>query len=126
LNLFQRIDEKFSGDAVTAVSPWNMLQRGWFGDLFPPEFAGSIYAANRAGPRVSGRHLRMMYIQAINKVDTESTASKITSKVKETKGLGPEVVSGKVVDPGVDKDKIRGHAKKQCMKLRSFQGCVNV
>ena len=45
----------------------------------------------------------MMHIQAVNQMDFEPAAPEISGKVEETKGLGPEVIGRKVIDPGIDK-----------------------
>jgi hypothetical protein len=44
-------------------------------------------------------------------MDLESASTEITSKIKETKGLGPEVISCKVIYPGINQEQCWFHEK---------------
>jgi hypothetical protein len=46
----------------------------------------------------------MMYVQAVDQVDTEAAVSKVPSEVKEPEGFGPEVIGCKIVNPWIDKN----------------------
>ena len=79
-----------------------MFQRKRFGDLFSPEFAGSVSPSYGFLQGRAGSHGRMMDIKTVNHSDVASAASKKTRKGEEPQGLRPEVIGRKVVDPGVD------------------------
>ena len=52
-----------------------------------------------------------MNIQTVDEPDMESASAEITGKIEETKGLGPEIISCKVIYPGINKDQCWFHEK---------------
>jgi hypothetical protein len=50
-----------------------------------------------------------MDIETVDEVGLETGLPEKTGEVEETKRLGPEVISGKVVDPWVDEDQFGFH-----------------
>jgi hypothetical protein len=54
-------------------------------------------------------HIGMIDIQAVNEVDFKSTGSEISGHIKKTEGFRPEVIGGKIVNPGINENERRAH-----------------
>jgi hypothetical protein len=69
-----------------------------------------------------------MDIHAVYELNAESGSSEVASQVKKTQWPGPEVISGKVVNPGVDEDQCRFHESSFCrlsMKVENPREKIN-
>jgi len=69
-------------------------------------------------------------VEAVDKVDMKAPFSQEAGDVKETKGLGPEVVGCEVVNPGVDQNECLGHGKAfrellRCLTQGIIQKCLH-
>jgi hypothetical protein len=78
-----------------------MLKGRGSGDFFSEVLAGPIHSAGR---QQTVFQCRMVNIQTVNEVDVESASSEIACQIKKAEGLGPEVISRKVIDPGIYKN----------------------
>jgi hypothetical protein len=45
-----------------------------------------------------------MNIQAVDQLEVESASPEIPCQIEKPERLGPEIVGGKIVDPGIDED----------------------
>jgi hypothetical protein len=104
LDLFQGVHKELFWNAVSAIRSWNMLEGRRSVGFFSEEFARSISAASR---QRAVFQCRMMDSQTVDQVDIESASPEIACQIKKTDWLGPEIVSGEVVDPGIDEDQRR-------------------
>ena len=59
----------------------------------------------------------MMHIQAVDYVYLEAAVPEVPREREESKGLGPEVIGRKIVNPWIDKDQGRSHDRKKSSKI---------
>jgi len=75
----------------------------------PREFPGSIKAPDQpsaAGVPICGA--RITDAEAIDQMDPEPGLPQMTCKIEQTQRFGPEIKSGKIMDPGIDENQL-GH-----------------
>ena len=62
----------------------------------------------------------MMHIQAVDYVYLEAAVPEVPREREESKGLGPEVIGRKIVNPGIDKKNMRGVFSHACIVVERF------
>jgi hypothetical protein len=63
----------------------------------------------------------MMNIHAVYELNVESGSPEVASHIKEAQRPGPEVISGKVVNPRVDKNQRGVHKSSFCILSRKVE-----
>ena len=97
--------ENFWGNSKAVISARDTLQSRWLGYLFSIKVSpviwpspGFFYAEGLEG--------RVVDIEAVDIADGPAIFLEKGGEIEEPQGLGPEVIGGKVVHPGVDQEKI--------------------
>jgi hypothetical protein len=85
-----------------------MLERQRPRCFVPREFPGAIKTPDQTSAGVLICRARITDAKAIDQMDLEPGLPQMTCKIEQTQRFGPEIKSGKIMDPGIDENQL-GH-----------------
>ena len=91
----------------------------------PREFPGPIKAPDQPSAGVLICRARITDTKAIDQMDLEPGLPQMTCKIEQTQGFGPEIKSGKIMDPGIDENQL-GHIHHLSVVRQSFQPTADI